>query len=278
MNIQLRQAVHPDHFATMGTKELRRHFLVEKVFVHGEISLTYSLFDRIMFGGIVPVDKPLSLEPSPVLATEFFMQRRELGLINLGGKGSVSVDGRSYDLGARDGLYIGVGAKEVSFSSESAKEPARYYCVSTTAHHAYPTVHVTFDQARKVHLGDNATSNKRTIHQYVHPAIMPSCQLAMGMTVLESANVWNTMPCHTHDRRMEVYLYFDLTEDNVVFHLLGGPDETRHIVMRNDQATISPNWSIHSGTGTSNYTFIWAMAGENKEFTDMDAVAMNELK
>jgi 4-deoxy-L-threo-5-hexosulose-uronate ketol-isomerase len=278
MNITLRQAIHPEHFQAMGTDELRKHFLVEKVFVPGEISLTYSLFDRIIFGGIVPTKEPLSLQTSPVLATEFFMERRELGLINLGGRGSAIVDGTTYELGPKDGLYIGMGSKEITFKSSSNTDPARYYCVSTTAHHAYPTVHVTFEQARKVHLGDNAQSNKRTINQYVHPAVMPTCQLAMGMTVLQPQNVWNTMPCHTHDRRMEVYFYFDLTDDNVVFHLVGQPDETRHIVLRNEQATISPNWSIHSGTGTSNYTFIWAMAGENQEFTDMDAVLMDQLK
>jgi len=278
MIIEIRQAIHPDHFTAMDTEELRENFLIDPVFVPGEVRMVYSMYDRIIAGGIVPTDAALSLETGPELATEFFLQRREMGLINLGGTGTITVDGRTYPMKRRDGIYIGMGARDVSFSSDDAADPARFYLASTTAHHAYPTVQVAFEDARRVDLGDIAQSNKRTIYQYVHPAIMPSCQLAMGYTILEPANIWNTMPCHTHDRRMEVYFYFDLEPDDVVFHLIGEPRETRHIVIRNEQAVISPNWSVHSGAGTSNYSFIWAMAGENQEFTDMDAVAMAELR
>ena len=277
MNIEVRQAVHPDHFERMNTEELRKNFLFERVFVPGEISFVYSLYDRIIAGGIVPTGTPLKLETSPALASEFFLERRELGFINLGGAGSVTIDGKSYELAPRDGMYVGMGAKDVVFASSDAADPARYYCTSATAHRTYPTVPVSFKDARPLELGAKEQSNKRTIYQYVHPKVMKSCQLAMGLTILEPANVWNTMPCHTHDRRMEVYFYFEMKPDDVVFHLTGKPDQTRHIVMRNEQAVISPNWSIHSGTGTSNYTFIWAMVGENQEFTDMDAVAMTQL-
>lgn len=278
MSIEVRQAIHPDHFAMMGTEDLRKDFLIEPVFVPGKIRMVYSMYDRIIAGGIVPTDTPLALETGPELATQFFLQRREIGLINLGGDGRISVDGTEYPMGSRDGIYIGMGSREVLFSSADTANPARFYLASTTAHHAYPTVHVAFADARRLDLGDNAQSNKRTIYQYIHPAMMPSCQLAMGYTILEPSNIWNTMPCHTHDRRMEVYFYFDLSPDDVVFHLIGTPEETRHIVIRNEQAVISPNWSVHSGAGTSNYSFIWAMAGENQEFTDMDAVAMIDLK
>lgn len=278
MNIEVRQAVHPDQAKSLDTTALRDNFLVETVFQPGEVRFTYSHFDRILFGGIVPTEKPLSLEPSPVLATEYFLKRREFGLINLGGAGTGTIDGKGFNLGPRDGLYIGMGAREVSFSSDNGKDPARFYCVSTTAHQAYPTVHIPFSDAQPVQLGSNEQSNARTIYQYVHPKVLTSCQLAMGMTLLEPENVWNTMPCHTHDRRMEVYFYFNMNPEAVVFHLMGPPEETRHIVMRNEQAVISPNWSIHSGVGTDSYTFIWAMAGENQEFTDMDAVPMQALK
>jgi 4-deoxy-L-threo-5-hexosulose-uronate ketol-isomerase len=278
MNIDVRQAIHPDHAGKMGTDELRKNYLVEKVFQPGEIRFTYSHYDRILFGGIVPTKAPLSLDKSPVLATEYFLQRREFGLINLGGNGIAEIDGTSYELAPRDGLYIGMGAKTVTFKSVSPDDPAKLYCVSTTAHQGYPTVHIPFEKAQEVHLGTKAESNTRTIHQYVHPKVLQSCQLAMGMTILEPENVWNTMPCHTHDRRMEVYFYFNMPAEGVVFHLMGQPEETRHVVMRNEQAIISPNWSIHSGVGTANYTFIWAMAGENQEFTDMDPVAMQTLK
>ena len=278
MQIDVRQAVHPDHFARMGTSELRENFLFEPVFVPGEVRLVYSMYDRIIAGGIVPTSSALKLEASAELASEYFLERRELGFINLGGAGSVEIDGKKYALAPRDGMYVGMGAKSVRFSSADSGDPARYYCTSATAHHTYPTVHVSFADARPNKLGSSAQSNSRTIYQYVHPKVMPSCQLAMGLTILEPANIWNTMPCHTHDRRMEVYFYFDMDPDTVVFHFCGRPDETRHIVVRNEQAVVSPNWSIHSGSGTAAYTFIWAMVGENQEFTDMDAVAMKDIR
>jgi 4-deoxy-L-threo-5-hexosulose-uronate ketol-isomerase len=278
MTIEVRHAVHPDQARGMDTDELRSAFLVDKVFEPGNIRFTYSHYDRIMFGGIVPTSEPLSLEATPVLATEYFLERRELGLINLGGSGKVVIDGESYSLSLRDGFYIGKDAREVRFESDNPSEPAKLYCVSTTAHHAYPAVHVPFKDARQVHLGSKEQSNTRTIHQYVHPDIMPSCQLAMGMTLLEPENVWNTMPCHMHDRRMEVYFYTSIPEKAMVLHLMGPPEQTRHLVVRAEQAVISPSWSIHSGVGTTNYAFVWAMAGENIEFTDMDDVPMESLK
>jgi 4-deoxy-L-threo-5-hexosulose-uronate ketol-isomerase len=278
MKIEVRNAIHPDQAKGFDTEKLRDAFLVDEVFVPGEISLTYSHHDRIMFGGICPTTASLALEPSKeVMATEYFLERRELGLINLGGAGTVTIDGTSYDLANRDGFYIGKGSRDVVFSSTDANEPARVYCVSTTAHHAFPAVHVPFANAKQVHLGSKEQSNTRTIYQYVHPAILESCQLAMGMTLLEPENVWNTMPCHMHDRRMEVYFYTDIDPDGLVMHLMGPPNETRHLMIRNDQAVISPNWSLHSGVGTANYSFIWAMAGENLEFTDMDPVPMQDL-
>jgi 4-deoxy-L-threo-5-hexosulose-uronate ketol-isomerase len=224
MNIDVRQVVHPDHGKRMDTSDLRENFLVESIFEPGTQRFTYSFFDRIAFGGIVPTTKALALEPSDVLATEYFLERREIGLINLGGPGLAEVDGKRYELGKRDGMYIGMGVRDVLFSSADATDPARLYCVSTGAHHGYPTVHIPSGNAKAVHLGSKAESNKRTIYQYVHPSILSSCQLAMGLTVLEPENVWNTMPCHTHGRRMEVYFYLDTPEDALVFHLMGPPE------------------------------------------------------
>ena len=277
MNIEVRQALHPDHARTLGTGGLRENYVADPVFVPGEARLYYSHYDRMLFGGICPNGNDIALEPSSVLGTKYFLERRELGMINLGGAAVVSVDGTEYRLANRGALYVGMGSEGVSARAADPKEPPKLYLASTTAHSAHPTTRVTFEEANPVHLGSREQSNTRTIYQYVHPKVLSSCQLAMGMTVLEPENVWNTMPCHTHDRRMEVYLYFDLSEDDVVFHLMGPPGETRHLVLRNEQAVISPNWSIHSGVGTSNYTFIWAMAGENQEFTDMDAVPMAAL-
>ena len=212
------------------------------------------------------------------LGCDYFLERRELGIINIGGAGTVTLDGVKYDIESKDGLYVGMGIKEISFESADAKNPAKFYLNSATAHKNYPTVEINLEKANKVHAGTDEECNKRIINQYVHPAVCQSCQLVMGMTVLITGSIWNTMPCHTHDRRMEVYLYFNMDEENVVFHLMGTPDETRHIVMKNEQAVISPSWSIHSGVGTKNYTFIWGMVGENKTFTDMDAVLTKDMK
>ncbi|MEG2587279.1 MAG: 5-dehydro-4-deoxy-D-glucuronate isomerase, partial [Cetobacterium sp.] len=224
------------------------------------------------------VETEVKLEGCKELGSEFFLERRELGLINIGGSGKVILDGVEYKMASKDGLYVGMGVKEITFISDSAENPAKYYVNSAPAHVAYPTVKIDIANANAVHLGDLENSNKRTIFQYVHPAVCKSCQLLMGMTVLDPNNMWNTMPTHTHERRMEVYFYFNMDENTRVFHLMGQPHETRHIVMANEQAVISPSWSIHSGVGTKNYTFIWGMAGENQTFTDMDHIAMDQLR
>ena len=278
MRLDVRYANHPEDSKHYTTEELRKHYLIEKVFIEDEVNLVYSHVDRVIAGGITPVKKALKLEGCKELGSEYFLERRELGVINIGGDGKVVIDGTEYEVKSREGLYIGMGSKELVFTSENEKNPAKFYINSSPAHKTYPTVMINLEKANKVHLGDLANSNKRTIYQYVHPAVCQSCQLVMGMTMLEPNNMWNTMPCHTHERRMEVYLYFDMTDDNKVFHLMGEPNETRHIVMGNEQAVISPSWSIHSGVGTKNYTFIWGMAGENQTFTDMDHVAMDDLR
>ena len=278
MRLDVRYANHPEDSKHYTTEELRKHYLIEKVFIEDEVNLVYSHVDRVIAGGITPVKKALKLEGCKELGSEYFLERRELGVINIGGDGKVVIDGVEYEVKSREGLYVGMGSKELVFTSVDEKNPAKFYINSSPAHKTYPTVMINLEKANKVHLGDLANSNKRTIYQYVHPAVCQSCQLVMGMTMLEPNNMWNTMPCHTHERRMEVYLYFDMTDDNKVFHLMGEPNETRHIVMGNEQAVISPSWSIHSGVGTKNYTFIWGMAGENQTFTDMDHVAMDDLR
>ncbi len=260
------------------TERLAKEFLITDLFAPGEVKMTYSHFDRIIAGSIVPVDKPLTLEAGSELRADYFLQRREMGIINIGGAGKITVDGTVYNLNPRDGLYIGMGNKELVFESDDPKNPAKYYMNSCPAHKTYPTVHIDITKAKKVPCGSVEECNKRVINQYIHPEVMDSCQLSMGLTQLEVGSVWNTMPCHTHERRMEVYLYFDMDPDTCVFHLMGEPNETRHIVMRNEQAVISPSWSIHSGCGTKNYTFIWGMCGENQTFTDMDGIAMTDLR
>lgn len=277
VGMDVRQAIHPEHFMEMDTEEIRDAFLIDPLFVPGAARLTYSLFDRMIVGGIVPTRSPIALGPDPALATPTFFARREAGIINVGEAGTVTIDGTEWVLERDDALYIGAGVSDVAFTSADANAPAQFYLTSTRAHQPFPVVRVRQSEAKQVHLGDSAHSNERTIYQYVHPAVMPSCELAMGLTVLEPGCVWNTMPAHTHDRRMEVYLYLGLNEDQVVFHFCGEPEETRHIVVRNEQAVIVPNWSIHSGVGTGSYRFVWAMAGENQEFTDMDPVAMEDL-
>lgn len=276
--MEIRYSNHPEDSKHYTTEELRKNYLVEEIFKSNEVKLTYSHYDRIIFGGAMPVNTKLSLAAGKELGVEYFLQRRELGVINIGGSGIITLDGVEYSLDNKDGLYVGMGVKDVQFESVDAKKPAKFYINSAPAHTAYPTVKIGLDKANKVHLGDKLNSNERTINQYVHPKVCKSCQLVMGMTALEPGCVWNTMPCHTHERRMEVYLYFDLDKDAKVIHLMGEPSETRHIVMGNEQAVISPSWSIHSGVGTSNYTFIWGMVGENQEFDDMDFVQMGNLK
>ena len=276
--MEIRQPIHSEHAKQLDTAGLREQFLIENLFSAGSINLTYSHIDRIIVGGAVPTDKPLALEGGKEIGVDFFLQRRELGIINIGKPGRVIVDGESYEIGSNEAIYVGMGAKSVELASISAAEPATFYMNSAPAHHQYPTRKITRADASPETLGNQANSNVRTIYKYFHPAVLPTCQLVMGMTELAPGNLWNTMPCHTHERRMEVYLYFNMIDDNLVFHYMGEPTETRHIVVRNQQAVISPSWSIHSGVGTAAYTFIWGMVGENQTFHDMDHVAMKDLR
>lgn len=275
--MEVRNAVHPKDFESYTTVKIRQEFLVQGLFVSGHLKLFYSHYDRMIVGGACP-DKPLLLQAGKEMGVDYFLRRREMGLINVAGKGAVMVDGKQYSLDKTDALYMGMGCREIVFTSEDNENPAHFYLLSGPAHKEYPTTKIAIDQAEKSSLGSASESNTRTINKYIHPDGVKSCQLVMGMTVLETGNVWNSMPCHTHERRMEVYFYFNLADDAVVFHLMGKPDETRHIVVRNEEAVLSPSWSIHAGVGTSSYSFIWGMIGENQTFTDMDAVAMSELR
>ncbi|AIF53348.1 5-dehydro-4-deoxy-D-glucuronate isomerase [Pelosinus sp. UFO1] len=275
--MDVRHNVHPEDAKHYTTEELRNRFLIQELFVPNEVKMVYSHVDRMITGGVCPV-QPVVLEAGAGMGVDYFLERREMGIINIGNPGTVTIDGVKHDLSTTDGLYIGMGAKEISFSSADASKPAKFYFNSSPAHKTYPTVKIEKTEITPNHLGSITQSNDRNIYKYIHPQGVKSCQLVMGMTVLEPGNMWNSMPCHTHDRRMEVYLYFNLPEDAVVFHYMGEPTETRHVVMRNEQAIISPSWSIHSGVGTQSYTFIWGMAGENQTFDDMDHVAMKTLK
>lgn len=270
--MEIRYASNAKDVKNYTTERLREEFHASGLFQKDAVHTVYSHFDRIIFGGIMPVEKELRLEGGKELASEYFLQRRELGCINIGGKGAVFVDGERYEMNPRDGIYVGMGHKDLRFVSENENAPAKFYIASAPAHCTYPTVKIDISKAKKVPCGTPQDCNKRVINQYIHPEVMRSCQLTMGLTMLESGSNWNTMPCHTHDRRMEVYLYLDMNENDAVFHIMGEPDETRHIVMRNEEAVISPSWSVHCGVGTRNYSFIWAMCGENQEFTDMDMV------
>lgn len=278
MKLDIRYANHPDDSKHYTTEELRKHYLIDKVFEQDEILFTYSHQDRIIAGGVMPVTKKLVLETSKELAADYFLQRRELGFINVGGEGKVTLDGKVYNILPKDGMYVGRGTKEVVFESIDPKNPALFYVNSSPAHQTYPTVYIEYTKANKRPMGDQEHMNQRVINQYVHPAVCQSCQLTMGMTELAPGNSWNTMPCHTHERRMEVYFYFDFKEEDRVFHLMGQKEETRHIVMGPLQAVISPSWSIHSACATSRYTFIWGMCGENQEFDDMDHILTKDLK
>ena len=278
MKLETRYSTHPEDSKYYTTDEIRKHYLVEEVFIEDEANLVYSHNDRIIAGGIMPVNESVRLGVGKELGVEFFFERREAGIINIGGAGLIILDGEVFELGQYDGLYIGMGTKDVEFKSTDQEEPAKFYFNSAPAHRNYPTRIITLEQAQKVHLGSDENLNERTINQYVHPAVCESCQLVMGMTNFEEGSVWNTMPCHTLERRMEVYFYFNLRENDRVFHMMGQPEETRHIIVSNEQAIISPSWSIHSGVGTGKYTFIWGMCGENIEFTDMDHVDMKELR
>ncbi|MBF4516706.1 5-dehydro-4-deoxy-D-glucuronate isomerase [Flavobacterium sp. ANB] len=272
-----RYASSPEAVKKYDTQQLREEFLIDDLMQENEISLTYSHYDRYIAGSAVPV-KPLTLESIDPLKASYFLERREMGIINVGGSGSVVVEGTSYELGFKDALYIGSGNKEVIFKSNDSKNPAKYYINSAPAHTTYPTVKVSLEQANKLQLGTMETANHRTVNQMIIGGIVTTCQLQMGMTELKPGSVWNTMPAHVHDRRMEVYFYLDIPENQAVCHFMGQPQETRHIWMNNHQAVISPPWSIHSGSGTSNYTFIWGMAGENLDYGDMDVCKITDLR
>lgn len=274
---EFRYAHHPNDVKKYTTEELREHFLIPELFIKDQISLTYTMYDRYIAGGAFPVSKPVKLETIEELKSEHFLDRRELGIINVGGAGKVTVDGEVYELGHREALYVGRGNKEVIFEKSENEQPY-FYLNSVPAHTSYPTKKVTRKEAEIVELGDAKYSNKRVINKLLVNSVVETCQLQMGMTELQEGNIWNTMPPHTHERRMEVYFYFDLEGGQTVSHFMGQPQETRHIFLKNHQAVISPEWSIHAGAGTSNYTFIWGMAGENLDYGDMDKVSVDELK
>ena len=289
MKLDIRYANHHDDSKRYGTMELREKYLIKYLFEEDEILLTYSHQDRIIAGGAMPVKETLSLGTFKELATGYFLERREMGVINIGGAGVITLDGKKYEIGFKEGIYIGMGTKQVEFTSADPKNPAKFYINSSPAHKAYPTVKIVKPVDGKPapegvkycvqrHLGTEAGMNKRTINQFIIGDVCESCQLAMGMTELAEGSGWNTLPSHTHERRMEVYMYFELPETEAVIHLMGTPQETRHIIMHNEQAVISPSWSIHTGIGTHNYTFIWGMCGENQTYDDMDNIATKDLK
>ncbi len=279
MSIDVRQVCHPEAVKRFDTDELRKHFLIEKIFSKDEICLTYSHIDRMIVGGAMPVDKQVELTaPFSAIGTHSFLARRELGIINIADAGKVYVGNNVYEIGRHEALYVGMGAGEVRFESNNAQQPAKFYLYSTPAHHAYPTKKIGLAEAKKMTVGNQENANKRTINQLIHPTVLETCQLIMGLTTFEPGNMWNTMPCHTHDRRCEAYLYFDMAEDTRVVHLMGEPTETRHLMISNEQAIVCPGWSIHSGVGTANYAFIWAMGGDNIDYTDMDMVPMQTLR
>ena len=277
-NYEVRYAVGQRETNQMGTQALRDEFLIEKVFGSDSIKWVYTHYDRYMAGGVIPVQEKVFLDTIDPLKSDFFLERREMGIINIGGKGTVTADGTSYELDYKEALYLGRGTKEVYFSSNDAKAPAKFYLNSAPAHHAYPSQKVGREEAEIVELGSAETANARSIRKLIVNSIVKTCQLQMGMTELQSGSVWNTMPAHVHDRRMEVYLYFELPENQAVSHFMGATDETRHVWMANEQAIISPPWSIHAGSGTSNYTFIWGMAGENLDYGDMDGCPIPNLR
>lgn len=286
--MELRTAASPRDVKHYTTERLREEFLIQNLFVPGEIKLVYSHIDRIITGAAVPTE-PLRLTAGEELRAQYFLERREMGVINIGNPGTITIDGRKYGVGFKEGMYIGMGARDIVFESADPENPAKFYLNSAPAHRTYPTVLirpegepregvVIVKDENKVELGSLEDANHRVICKYILPGQVESCQLVMGMTKLAPGSVWNTMPCHTHDRRMEVYLYFEMPQDAFVMHYMGEPDETRHIVVRGEEAVISPSWSIHAGCGSRAYTFIWGMVGENQDFDDMDHVAMKDLR
>ena len=280
--MDIRYSVNQRDFKRYTTEEVRGEFLIENLYKKDEVVAVYSHVDRMVTLGCMPVNEAVSISKGidvwANFGTEYFLERREIGIFNIGGAGKIKADGEVFEMGYKDCLYITKGTKEVTFESNSPENPARFYMVSAPAHTSYKTTFIPIEKAAKKPLGSMETSNKRVINQFIHPDVLQTCQLSMGMTVLEPGSVWNTMPAHTHERRMEIYMYFEVPENQVVFHMMGEGQETRHIVMQNGQAVISPSWSIHSGAGTSNYTFIWAMGGENQAFDDMDNIATTDLR
>ncbi len=276
--MEVRDAANAKDVKYYTTDRLREEFHISGLFTKDVVKMVYSHIDRIIVLGIYPVDAELSLEAGKELAAEYFLQRRELGCINIGGKGEIVIDGEVYEMNPRDGIYVGRGHKDIIFRSVDPACPAKFYATSCPAHTEYPIRKIDITKARKVPCGSLEDCNKRVINQYIHPEVMESCQLSMGLTQLEVGSNWNTMPSHTHARRMEVYFYLDMGENDAVFHMMGEPNETRHIIMHNEEAVISPSWSIHSGVGTKNYSFIWAMCGENQEFKDMDHIQTKDLR
>lgn len=277
--MEVRYSPDQNGFKKFTTGELRKSFLIESLFEKNKIPMVYSDIDRSITGSIVPVRKSLKLAATKKeMAADYFTERREIGIINIGGKGSILIDKKEYKMNNRDGLYIGRGPKKIEFKSINDKKPAMFYFVSYPAHKSFPDNYIKFSESTPVRLGSIIDSNKRTIYKYIHPGTMLTCQLVMGLTELEEGNVWNTMPSHTHQRRSEVYMYFNLKPESFVIHILGEPSQTRHVIIRNQQAVLSTSWSMHAGCGTQNYSFIWAMGGENQEFDDMDWIQMKDLK
>ena len=280
--MDIRYSANQRDFKRYTTEEIRGEFLIEDLYKKDEVVAVYSHVDRMVTLGCMPVEEVVSISKGidvwANFGTDYFLERREIGIFNIGGAGKIKADGEVFEMGYKDCLYITKGTKEVTFESNSPDAPAKFYMVSAPAHTSYKTTFIPIEKAAKKPLGSMETSNKRVINQFIHPDVLKTCQLSMGMTVLEPGSVWNTMPAHTHERRMEVYMYFEVPENQVVFHMMGEGTETRHIVMQNEQAVISPSWSIHSGAGTSNYTLIWAMGGENQAFDDMDNIATTDLR
>jgi 4-deoxy-L-threo-5-hexosulose-uronate ketol-isomerase len=280
--MDIRYSANQKDFKRYTTEETRNEFLIENLYVANEVVAVYSHVDRMVTLGCMPTTETVSIDKGidvwKNFGTSYFLERREIGIFNIGGAGTIVADGEEFKMGYKDCLYITKGTKEVTFSSADASNPAKFYMVSAPAHKSCKTTFIPIEKAAKKPLGAMETANKRVINQFIHPDVLETCQLSMGMTILDSGSVWNTMPSHTHERRMEIYMYFEIPENNVVFHMMGEGKETRHIVMQNEQAVISPSWSIHSGAGTSNYTFVWAMGGENQAFDDMDNIPTTELR
>jgi len=278
MSIDIRQVASPAEAKTFDTAQLRENYLITDIFVSGQVTMTYSHLDRTVVGGAMPASSPLTLRSCKQIGSKNFLDRRELGIVNIGGAGKVTVDAEEFSLQTTDCLYVPMGVEKVLFESLDQSNPAKFYFISTPAHRRCKLQKITAKDANRLDLGTQPQANLRTLRQYIHPDICDSCQLVMGITMISQGSVWNTMPAHIHDRRSEVYLYFDMQQDTRVFHLMGPPDQTRHLVVANEQAILSPGWSIHSGAGTARYGFIWSMAGDNQDFTDMDFVEMKDLR